>query len=153
MLKLRDVDEFICILKRRIFDELTESWHNYPHAKLCHVIHPSWTPRSWTRMNFSRQTECFYHQIAVGRGKFGDRYKYSLKKKRGCNPNCKFGCKVISCIQHYIWDCFYCDKDILDLQDICKRKRIEYSLKNLFTKTCLLSCVQLYLKKIIDYDV
>ena len=50
-------------------------------------------------MNFSRQTECFYHQIAVGRGKFGDRYKYS-KKMRRCNPNCKFGCNVISSVHH-----------------------------------------------------
>ena len=68
--------------------------------RLCHVIHPSWTPRSWTRMNFSRQTEWFYHQIAVGRGKFGDRYKYS-KKMRRCNPNCKFGCNVIRSVHHF----------------------------------------------------
>ena len=86
------LNEFFGILKCRIFDDLTESSHvrNYVMA-----IHPSWTPRSWTGMNFSRQTTCFYHQIALGRGKFGDRYKYS-KKKRSCNPNCKFGCDVIS---------------------------------------------------------
>ena len=151
LLTLSDLNEFKGRLRCCIFDELTVSWYNYPCAKLCHVIHTSWTPRSWTRMNFSRQTECFYHQIAVGRGKFGDRYKYS-KKMRSCNPNCKFGCNVISSVHHFFFDCPHCVKDILNLQDICARKRIEYSLENLFTKTCLLSRVQLFLKKIISYD-
>ena len=100
--------------------------------------------------NFFSQTISSYHQIAVGRGKFGDRFKYS-KDKRSCNPNCKFGCSVISSVHHFFFDCSYCLDDILNLQDICARKRIAYDLKNLFTQPCLQIRVELFLKKIIDF--
>ena len=100
---------------------------------------------------FSRQTTSLYHQIAVGRGKFGDRYKYS-KKKRSCNPNCKLGCPVISSVQHFFFECPHCDDDVVDLQNICRQKRISYDSKNLFTLPCLQPRVELFLKKIIDFD-
>ena len=101
-------------------------------------------------MIFSKQTCSSYHQIAVGRGKFGDRYKYS-KNKRSCNPNCKLGCSTISSVHHFFFDCPYCINDILDLQNICSSKRISYDLKNLFTQPCLQPRVELFLKKIIDF--
>ena len=151
LLNIRNIDEFKCKLRLCMFDELTVKWQNCQHAKICHVIHPCWESLTWTRNIFSRQTCAFYHQIAVGRGKFGDRYKYS-SRKRNCNPNCKFGCCAVSSIYHFLFDCRYCDDDILDLQMICKRKRIEYSVKNLFTKPCLQTRVEIFLKKIIDFD-
>ena len=101
-------------------------------------------------MIFSRQTCSSYHQIAVGRGKFGDRYKYS-KNKRSCNPNCKLGCSVISSVHHFFFDCPYCINDILDLQSICSSERISYDLKNLLTQPCLQPRVELFLKKISDF--
>ena len=123
LLTLTSIDEFRSILRDCIFDELTQRWGNCPHARICH---------------------------AVGRGKFGDRFKYS-KDKRSCNPNCKFGCSVISSVHHFFFDCSYCIDDILNLQDICARKRIAYDLKNLFTQPCLQIRVELFLKKIIDF--
>ena len=86
----------------------------------------------------------------MGRGKFGDRLKYS-KDKRSCNPNCKLGCSVISSMHHFFFNCSYIIDDMLNLQDICVRKRINYDLKNLFTPPCLQISVGLFLKKIIDF--
>ena len=83
----------------------------------------------WSRLIFSRQTISSYHHITVGRGKFDDRCKYS-KDKRSCNPNCEFVCSVISAVHHFFFDYSYCIDDILNLQDICARKRIAYDLKN-----------------------
>ena len=44
----------------------------------------------------------YLNDPAVGRGKFGDRFKY-LKDKRSCNPNCKFGCSVISSVISFLF--------------------------------------------------
>ena len=150
LLTLTSIDEFRSTLRDCIFDELTQRWGNCPHARICHIIHPRWEFGNWSRLIFSRQTISSYHQIAVGRGKFGDRFKYS-KNKRSCNPNCKFGCSVISSVHHFFFDCSYCIDDILNLQEICARKRIAYDLKNLFTQPCLQIRVELFLKKIIDF--
>ena len=150
LLGLTNIDDFSVALRDLIFDELTQRWGNCSHARICHVIHPRWEVLRWSRMIFSRQTCSSYHQIAVGRGKFGDRYKYS-KNKRSCNPNCKLGCSVISSVHHFFFDCPYCINDILDLQSICSSKRISYDLKKFFTQPCLQPRVELFLKKVIDF--
>ena len=150
LLQTRSIDDFKCRLRLCMFDELSSRWHNCQHAKICHVVHPNWEPVTWTRNIFSRQTCSLYHQIAVGRGKFGDRFKYSSRKNR--KSTCKFGCKAESSIYHFLFDCRFCDDDILDLQMICKSKRIEYSVKTLFTEACLQVRVEIFLKKIIDLD-
>ena len=71
LLTLTSIDEFRSTLRDCIFDELTQRCGNCPHARLCHVIHPRWEFEKWSRLIFSRQTISSYHQIAVGRGKFG----------------------------------------------------------------------------------
>ena len=151
LLTMTDIKEFKRSLYDAIFSELSQLWTNCPHAKICHFIHPCWEGLVWSRLMYSRQTTSFYHQIAVGRGKFGDRYKYS-KKKKNSSPNCKLGCSVISSVQHFFFDCPYCADDIDDLKDICRSKRVTYDLKNLFTLPALQPRVELFLKKIIDYD-
>lgn len=58
----------------------------------------------------------------------------------------------ISSVYHFFFDCIHCTDDILDLLDICARKRVDYDLKNLFTLPCLQPRVELFLRKIIDLD-
>ena len=123
------------------------SWHS--GGEIVRIIHPRWDAGNWSRLIFSRHTISSYHQISVSRGKLVDRFKY-LKDTRSCNPNFKFGCSVISSRHHFFFNCSYCIDDILNLQDICARKRIAYDLKNLFTQSCLQIRVELFLKKIID---
>ena len=55
-------------------------------------------------------------------------------------------------VQHFFFECPHCDDDVVDLQNICRQKRISYDLKNLFTLPCLQPRVELFLKKIIDFD-
>jgi hypothetical protein len=79
-------------LRDYIFDELTEMGK-------CRVIHSRWQFVKWSRLIVFATDNIF---IAVGRGKFGDRFKYS-KDKRSCNPNCKLGCSVISSVHHFFF--------------------------------------------------
>ena len=150
LLDLQCISEFKGRLRDLFFDELTERWRACSHAPICHVIHPEWRPVCWTRMIFSRQTCSSYHQIAVGRGKFGDRLRYS---GRGAisNNNCRFGCNITEDVYHLFFDCVYCSSDILTLQNLCARKRLDYSLKNLFYCECLQPRVELFLKKIFSF--
>ena len=133
MLTLPSIDDFSIALRDCIFDELTQRWELCPHARICHVIHPRWEFLRWSRLIFSRQTISSYHQIAVGRGKFGDRFKYS-KDKRSSNPNCKLGCSVISSVHHFFFDCPYCINDIFDLHNICSRIRIDYQICKMYLR-------------------
>ena len=136
-------------LERAIYAELTGRWVSCPHARICHVIHPVWTKIRWTRLIFSKQTCSWYHQIAVGRGKFSDRYKYS-RNMRGCSSKCRLGCNAVDSIYHYLFDCIYCSDDISDLRLICKKKKLDYNLRNLFTNRCLQPRVELLLRKVLN---
>ena len=134
-------------LRDAVYAELTTMWENCTHAPICHVIHPVWTEISWTRLILSRQTSSWYHQIAVGRGKFSDRYKYA-RDTVGRHLNCRFGCSSVDSLYHYIFDCKFCTHDISDLRMICRKKNLSYDFQTLFTHSCLQNRVELFLKKI-----
>ena len=135
-------------LRDLFFDELTMRWRDCTHAPLCHVIHPEWRPVEWTRLILSRRTCCSYHQIAVGRGKFGDRSKYS---GRGGSSFCRFGCSTLETVHHLFFECSFCTADIVDMQLICRRKRLDYCLQTLFTHPSLQARVERFLRRIFDF--
>ena len=58
-----------------------------------------------------------YHQIAVGRGKFGDRRIYSNFKRNG-KALCRFGCNVVETVHHIFLECPGCMTDTDDLGTI-----------------------------------
>ena len=130
------------------FSELTEMWGECPHAPLCHYLHPRWECLRWPRLIFSRRTCSLYHQIAVGRGKLRDRLFYSRFKGID-NRNCRKGCDAIETVHHVFFDCPHYADDIADLYRICKKKRIDYDMKSLFTHPALRIRVEMFLGKII----
>ena len=143
-----DLPTFRTRLRDCIFDELTVFWQGCPHARICHVIHPSWSRVRWSRLIFSRRTCSLYHQIAVGRGKLGNRRIYSKFKRKG-RAFCRHGCNCIETAEHVFLGCPFYKDDIRDLHTICKRRGINYDLKNLFTRSCLQSRVEMFLGKLI----
>ena len=141
------IRDFRIGLRDAIYRELSLSWRDCTHAPICHVIHPDWTELRWSRLIFSRHTSSLYHQIAVGRGKFGDRRIYS-KFKRSGRAKCRYGCDVIESAHHLFFECPGCYSDTLDLRTICRRNRIDYSLRNIFSHHCLKPRVEMLLGKI-----
>ena len=88
-----------------------------------------------------------YHQIAVGRGKFRDRRVYS--RKVGGSPYCRRGCNVIETVQHVFFECPHYFNDTINMRNICRRKRIYYDMKTLFTHPSLSARVEMFLGKVI----
>ena len=117
LLALTCFQDFRCKLRKAVFAELTQMWSDCSHAPICHVIHPVWAEIGWTRLILSKQTCSWYHQIAVGRGKFGDRYRYS-RDAGGRDTSCRLGCNSLDTVYHFFFDCKFCSNDIDDLRMI-----------------------------------
>ena len=128
----------------------TGCWRACPHAHICHVIHPK-EDTSWSTLIFSRRTFSLYHQVAVGRGKFGDRRIYSNYKRTG-KALCRFGCSVVETVHHIFLECPGCNTDTDDLRMICRRKRYDYDLRNLFTQQYLQPKVEIFWGNIFPKD-
>ena len=144
LLKMRSIRMFSDRLRECMFAELTHHWPwtDCGHAKICHLIHPNWEPLSWGRLSISRRASCFYHQVAVGRGMFNDRIRYSNRK--GVS-NCRFGCDEVDTVQHVFFDCLFCSNAREDLLSIFREKKLVYSLTNLFTHRSLRCRVERFL--------
>ena len=142
LLKLSSIQCFTDRLRVCFFEELSRCWLDCGHARICHSIHPHWEPLSWGRLSVSRRASCFYHQVAVGRGSFNDRIRYSNRKG---STSCRFGCDTVETVQHVFFDCPFCSNARNDLGLICREKNLVYSLKNLFTHRSLRCRVELFL--------
>ena len=145
LLELSSIRDFREQLRVAIFGELSTCWRDCSHARICHYIHPEWTALRWSRLVFSRKTCCWYHQIAVGCGKFNDRNKYTKLKR---STKCRFGCDVIETVSHIFFDCVHCTDDITALRLFCREKRLTYDIRTLFTKNCLQNRVEMFLSKV-----
>ena len=148
LLVLDDIRIFTSRLRDAIFSELTVRWKACDHAPICHAIHPTWSHIVWPRRIFSRATCSSYHQIAVGRGKLGDRRKYS---KTSGSSDCRFGCKAEETVYHLFFSCPFCHDDVDALHKICRERRIDYTIPTLFRNEHLQGRVELFLRRIFSF--
>ena len=144
LLRCRDITDFRTRLRVCVFFELTRMWQDCTHAPLCHVLHLRWVPRRWGRLIFSRRTISLYHQVAVGRGKFGDRRIYS-KRRRNCNTFCTRGCNVVETVQHVFFECPHHFSDTRALRDLCREKRVDYDMISLFSHPGIQTRTEMFL--------
>ena len=138
------------LLHNAFYAEVSVQWKSCSEATLCHEIHPEWTRIKWKRRCFSRRGSSLFHQVAVDRGKFNYRAKYS--KNRFRSENCRLGCSAIETPQHVFIDC-PCNREKLScIRSKCVDLGIDYNLRNIFSNVNVQNLVENFLHDFVTND-
>ena len=98
---------------------------------------------------FSKITTTWYHQVAVGRGRFRN---YLFKINKAKSPLCRFGCNVPETVDHILLKCEALSTERKCIKDTCVGNGITFKINNILTHTILKIPVERLLSVIIRFD-
>ena len=102
------------LLKKAMFQDLTNFWSEIPQARLLHKIHPTWSGGRLHSSMYRRYTHTVYHNLALGRGPIRaviHRNSFDAECRQ-----CRHGCREEETVEHVILRCQHVD---------CIRRKIE----------------------------
>lgn len=133
------------LLRDAIYDELSTQWVANTEARICHSIHPTWKPLRWQREMKSKLTCTWYHEVAVGRGRFRS---YLFKCGRAQTQVCRLCDNEAETVDHIFFHCTSLLETRKPLRKACDKLGYDFNLQNLFTKPKLQRTVEEFL-----YDI
>jgi len=129
-------------LRDAIYDELSSQWAASTDARTCRRVHPTWKPMRWQRNMKSKLTCTWYHQVAVGRGRFRS---FLFKCGKAHTQVCRLCDSETETVDHIFFDCPKLSATRDTLRKICDELGYDFNLQNLLTRPKLQIAVEEFL--------